>query len=85
MLELYRNNLRMVPHDIQPICQEMMVKVNDDGDTSEKQNKTKLKTNESDFSSMLNKTKQQGSEKINQILLYMIFFFRNFIKIISKR
>ncbi len=74
MLELYRNNLRMIPHDIQPICQEMIVKVNDDFDGLEKQNNKKLKTNDSDFNSIINKTKQQGFKKINQILLifYMI-------------
>jgi len=60
MLELYRNNLRMVPHDIQPICQEMTVKINDDTNVSEKSNNKKLKTNDSDFNSILNKTKQQG-------------------------
>ncbi|CAF4986429.1 unnamed protein product, partial [Rotaria socialis] len=36
MLELYRNNLRMVPQDIQPICQEMTIKVNDETDLSDK-------------------------------------------------
>jgi hypothetical protein len=64
----------MIPHDIQPICQEMIVKVNDDFDGLEKQNNKKLKTNDSDFNSIINKTKQQGFKKINQILLifYMI-------------
>ena len=60
MLELYRNNLRMVPRDIEPVCQEMLVKIDDDTDASDKPNKTKSKSNDSDFSSMLNKTKQQG-------------------------
>jgi hypothetical protein len=50
----------MVPHDIQPICQEMTVKINDDTNVSEKSNNKKLKTNDSDFNSILNKTKQQG-------------------------
>ncbi|CAF0833400.1 unnamed protein product [Rotaria sordida] len=59
MLQLYRNNLRMIPHDIQPICQEMMVKMNDEIDLSENDNKKKFKTNDSDFQSMINKTKQQ--------------------------
>jgi len=64
----------MIPHDIQPICQEMIVKVNDDFDGLEKQNNKKLKTNDSDFNSIINKTKQQGLKKINQILFifYMI-------------
>ena len=60
MLELYRNNLRMVPHDIQPLCQEMMVKINDNTDVLEKPNNKKFKTNDSDFNSIINKTKQQG-------------------------
>ena len=61
MLDLYRNNLRMVPHDIQPICQEMTVKINDDTEQFDKQPTTKkFKSNESDFTSMVNKTKQQG-------------------------
>ncbi|CAF4535125.1 unnamed protein product [Rotaria sp. Silwood1] len=59
MLQLYRNNLRMVPHDIQPICQEMLIKMNDEIDLSEKDNKKKFKTNDSDFKTMINKTKQQ--------------------------
>ena len=57
MLELYRHNLRMVPHDIQPICQEMMIKINDDTDET---NKKLFQTNDSNFSLMINKTKQQG-------------------------
>ncbi len=60
MLELYRNNLRMVPNDIQPLCQEMMVKINDNTDVLEKSNNKKFKTNDSDFKSIINKTKQQG-------------------------
>jgi len=60
MLELYRNNLRMVPNDIQPLCQEMMVKINDNTNTLEKSNNKKFKTNDLDFNSIVNKTKQQG-------------------------
>ena len=60
MLELYRNNLRMVPHDIQPICQEMAVKMTDDVGVLEKETKKRFKSEESDFSSVLNKTKRQG-------------------------
>ncbi len=60
MLELYRNNLRMVPHDIQPLCQEMTVKVIEDIDLSENSKNKKFKANESDFNSMINKTKLQG-------------------------
>ncbi len=67
MLELYRNNLRMVPHDVQPICQEMLVKVNDDIDIFE--NKKKRKTDDSDFNAMINKTKQQGEKKNKRIHL----------------
>ncbi|CAF1543067.1 unnamed protein product [Rotaria magnacalcarata] len=59
MLELYRNNLRMVPQDIQPVCQEMTIKVNDETDSSDKDSKNKFKTNDSDFRTMINKTKQQ--------------------------
>ncbi|CAF3423120.1 unnamed protein product [Rotaria socialis] len=59
MLELYRSNLRMVPQDIQPICQEMTIKVNDETDLSDKDSKKKFKTNDSDFKTMINKTKQQ--------------------------
>ena len=57
MLAFYRNNLRMVPHDIQPICQEMMVKVHEE---DEKSTTKKFKGNEADFSSIVSKTKQQG-------------------------
>ena len=57
MLDLYCNNLRMVPHDIQPICQEMMIKIDDDRDEL---NKNKFQTIDSNFSSMINKTKRQG-------------------------
>ncbi len=60
MLELYRNNLRMVPHDVQPTCQEMAVKINNEADISDKYTSKKLKTTDSDFKSMINKTKQQG-------------------------
>lgn len=60
MLELYRNNLRMIPHDINPLCQEMTVKIVDDSDVSNKQTNKKFKSNEPDFNSMINKTKQQG-------------------------
>ncbi len=60
MLELYRNNLRMVPHDVQPTCQEMTVKINNETDISDKYTSKKLKTTDSDFKSMINKTKQQG-------------------------
>lgn len=60
LLDLYRSNLRMVPRDVQPICQEMTIKINDEVDRNDKPNVKKLKTNEMDFSSMLNKTKQQG-------------------------
>ncbi len=61
MLELFRNNLRMVPHDIQPICQEMTVKIADDTEGSDKFSTKKMKNNDQDFNSILNKTKQQGS------------------------
>ncbi|CAF0993465.1 unnamed protein product [Adineta ricciae] len=61
MLELYRNNLRMVPSDLQPVCQEMMVKMADDANPSEPQNRKKFKSNDADFNSMINKTKQQES------------------------
>ena len=57
MLDLYRNNLRMVPHDLQPMCQEMMVKMNDETDQPTTK---KFKSNEADFTSIVNKTKQQG-------------------------
>ena len=60
MLELYRNNLRMVPSDLQPVCQEMMVKMADDANSSEPQNRKKFKSNDADFNSIINKTKQQG-------------------------
>ena len=60
MLELYRNNLRMVPQDIQPVCQEMTVKVIDDNDVSERPTNKKFKTSEPDFNSMISKTKLQG-------------------------
>jgi hypothetical protein len=50
----------MVPNDIQPLCQEMMVKINDNTDVLEKSNNKKFKTNDSDFKSIINKTKQQG-------------------------
>jgi hypothetical protein len=60
MLDLYRNNLRMVPHDIQPLCQEMTVKIIDDTNVSEQPMNKKFKKNETDFTSMINKTKQQG-------------------------
>jgi len=50
----------MVPNDIQPLCQEMMIKINDNTDTLEKSNNKKLKTNDLDFNSIVNKTKQQG-------------------------
>ena len=60
MLELYRNNLRMVPQDIQPLCQEMTVKVIDDNDVPEKPTNKKFKAAEPDFNSMISKTKQQG-------------------------
>lgn len=59
MLDLYRNNLRMVPLDIEPVCQEMMVKINDESDPSDKTNAKKFKSNDMDFNSMLSKTKQQ--------------------------
>ncbi|UJR35445.1 hypothetical protein I4U23_028201 [Adineta vaga] len=59
MLELYRNNLRMVPSDIQPVCQEMTVKITDDTNSSEPQNRKKFKTNDTDFNSIISKTKQQ--------------------------
>ena len=64
MLDLYTSNLRMVPHDIQPVCQEMMVKMVDEPDEPEKQTRKKLAAQEADFSSILNKTKQQGSTSI---------------------
>jgi ABC-type enterochelin transport system substrate-binding protein len=57
----------MVPHDVQPICQEMLVKVNDDIDIFE--NKKKRKTDDSDFNAMINKTKQQGEKKNKRIHL----------------
>jgi hypothetical protein len=60
MLELYRNNLRMVPQDIQPVCQEMTVKVIDDNDVSERPTNKKFKASEPDFNSMISKTKLQG-------------------------
>ncbi|CAF4039183.1 unnamed protein product [Adineta steineri] len=59
MLNLYPSNLRMVPSDIQPKCQEMAVKMTDDTDTSDRQNKKKFKANDTDFNSIINKTKQQ--------------------------
>jgi hypothetical protein len=63
MLEFYRNNLRMVPHDIQPTCQEMAVKMPDETGVPEKDSRKKFKSSEPDFSSAINKTKQQGSEE----------------------
>jgi hypothetical protein len=86
MLELYRNNLRMVPHNVQPICQEMTVKIDDDTDTSEQQSKKKFKTNDSDFSSMINKTKQQGDKKTNFFpCFYMTtHFLENILKLFRK-
>jgi hypothetical protein len=50
----------MVPHDVQPTCQEMTVKINNETDISDKYTSKKLKTTDSDFKSMINKTKQQG-------------------------
>lgn len=55
MLDLYRGNLRMVPQDIEPICQEMMVKVVEENEPLSK----KFKSNDVDFNSMISKTKQQ--------------------------
>ena len=55
MLDLYRGKLRMVPQDIEPICQEMMVKVVEENEPSSK----KFKSNDVDFNSMISKTKQQ--------------------------
>lgn len=60
MLALYRNNLRMIPHDIQPICQEMLVKVHEEDDRMDKSTTKKFKSNEADFASIVSKTKQQG-------------------------
>lgn len=60
MLGFYRNNLRMVPQDIQPVCQEMMVKVHEEDDRLEKSTTKKFKGNETDFASVVSKTKQQG-------------------------
>ena len=60
ILELYRQNLRMVPHDIQPACQEMMVKMSDESTSIETEIKKKSRGNESDFNSVVQKTKQHG-------------------------
>ncbi|CAF4795559.1 unnamed protein product, partial [Rotaria sp. Silwood2] len=49
----------MFPHDIQPICQEIFVKITYDSNVLEKQNNKKFKNNDLDFNSIINKTKQQ--------------------------
>lgn len=54
-LDLYRQNLRMVPHDIQPVCQEMFVKVTDDVTTGT--------SKQTDFNTVLQKTKKHGSSE----------------------
>lgn len=87
MLEFYRNNLRMVPQEIQPICQEMMVKMGDEVETMEKDNRKKLKTHhEPDFTSIVNKTKQHGRSSLDQtvpMFLIIVCCYRKFVEIIS--
>lgn len=59
-LQLYGSNLRMVPQDIEPMCQEMTIKMNDEKDLSDNDNRKKSKANDSDFKSMIDRAKQHG-------------------------
>ena len=84
MLEFYRNNLRMVPHDLQPMCQEMFVKMADDNDTSDKDQRKKLKTtHEPDFTSIVNKTKQHGRFRFHRNF-HDDFLLENLLKLFRK-
>jgi hypothetical protein len=87
MLELYRQNLRMVPNDIQPMCQEMYVKMTDDIDVSDNENKKRMIGGEqSDFNSMLSKTKQQGrrTQSIGRLMFNCYSCLENILKLFRK-